>query len=133
MWLALMIFAHFATSDSMNDLNSACVMTTGVAPVFSQASLISGRARILLISRLSSSTIGCGVPAGAMKPTHMGVGERYPAFRCRRCRRVVLGCAGPVAPRIHAAPQCRAAGSAERGSDQRGAEARRHQPAARPN
>src|SRR4249919_3028246 len=70
MWLALMTFAHLATWLSMNALNSGCVMTIGVAPVFSQASLMSARARIFVISRLSLSTIGCGVPAGAMKPTH---------------------------------------------------------------
>src|SRR5262249_36147247 len=68
-WLALMTFAHLATCLSINTLKSVCVIVIGVAPVFSQASLISGRDAILVISRLSLSTIGCGVPAGAMKPT----------------------------------------------------------------
>src|SRR5689334_19992799 len=64
-----MTFAHLATWPSMKVLNSGCDITIGVAPVFSQASLMSGRARILVISLLSLSTIGFGVPAGAMKPT----------------------------------------------------------------
>src|SRR5262245_25503998 len=68
-WLALMTFAHLATCPSINTLKSVCVIVIGVAPVFSQASLISGRDAILVISWLSLSTIGCGVPAGAMKPT----------------------------------------------------------------
>src|SRR3974377_1351323 len=54
----------------MNFLKFDCVMLTGVAPVFSQATLMSGRVTTLVISLLSFSTIGCGVPAGAMKPTH---------------------------------------------------------------
>ena len=49
-------------------LNSGCVIER-LAPCSSQASLMSGRDRILLISVLSFSTIGFGVPAGAMKPT----------------------------------------------------------------
>src|SRR5271169_3993143 len=65
-----MTSAHFATWASMKSLNCGCVITTGVAPVFSHATLILGRERIFVISRLSVSIIGCGVPAGAMNPTH---------------------------------------------------------------
>src|SRR5215475_5854345 len=49
-WLALMTFAHLATCPSINTLKSVCVIVIGVAPVFSQASLISGRDAILVIS-----------------------------------------------------------------------------------
>src|SRR5215471_17435157 len=49
-WLALMTFAHLATCLSINTLKSVCVIVIGVAPVFSQASLISGRDAILVIS-----------------------------------------------------------------------------------
>src|SRR4029079_18828872 len=48
--LAFMTFAHLATCPSINTLKSFCVIVIGVAPVFSQASLISGRDAILVIS-----------------------------------------------------------------------------------
>src|ERR1700751_3668547 len=94
MWLALMTFAHLATWPSMKVLNSGWVITIGEAPVFSQASLISGRARILVISWLSLSTIGCGVPAGAMKPTHkVALKSGTPAS-------VIVGTSGRVDDRV---------------------------------
>src|SRR5215475_15671230 len=47
-WLTLMTFAHLATCPSINTLKSVCVIVIGEAPVFSQASLISGRDAILV-------------------------------------------------------------------------------------
>jgi hypothetical protein len=78
----------------MKALNSGCVITIGVAPVFSQASLMSGRARIIVISRWSLSTIGCGVAAGAMKPTHkVALKPGTPAS-------AIVGTSGNVADRV---------------------------------
>src|ERR1700686_1378252 len=70
MWLSLITLAHFTTSACMKAANCGCVITSGVAPCFSHAALMSGRCRIAAIVRLSRSTIGCGVSLGAMKPTH---------------------------------------------------------------
>ncbi len=46
-------------------------MIIGTAPCFAQAALTSGLSTILVISALSWSTIGFGVPAGAMMPSQM--------------------------------------------------------------
>ena len=54
----------------MKALNCGWLIVIGLAPCSSQAFLMAGLETILLISVLSLSTIGCGVPAGAMKPTH---------------------------------------------------------------
>ena len=51
--------------------NSAGVMMIGAAPCLAQASLVSALDSALLISALSWSTIGFGVPAGAMMPSQM--------------------------------------------------------------
>ena len=51
--------------------NSAGVIDIGTAPCFAQASRTSGAASTLPISALSLSTIGCGVPAGAMRPSQI--------------------------------------------------------------
>src|SRR6185312_15464412 len=69
MWLAWITCAHLSICACMNEVNCGWDIVTGVAPSFSQAAFISGRETILVISRLSRSTIGLGVPAGAMKPT----------------------------------------------------------------
>src|SRR5215469_6650728 len=68
MLFALMSFAHLAISDSMWAPNCAGVIGSGLASCFSHDSLMSGRVMTLLISRLSRSTIGCGVPLGAIMP-----------------------------------------------------------------
>src|SRR6202035_382918 len=46
-------------------------MVIGIAPWRSHAAMISGRLMVLLIAALSFSTIGFGVPAGAMMPSQM--------------------------------------------------------------
>ena len=46
-------------------------MTIGTAPCFAQASFTSARLITLAISALSLSTIGCGVPAGAITPSQI--------------------------------------------------------------
>src|SRR6476659_3531265 len=62
---------HFSMSARRYLSNSAGVMLIGTAPCLAQAAFVSGLDRALLISAVSTSTIGLGVPSVAMIPSQM--------------------------------------------------------------
>src|SRR5215470_10998542 len=63
--------AHFSMSWRKKASSSAGVIVIGIAPWRSHAATISGRVMVLLMAALSLSTIGFGVPAGAIRPSQI--------------------------------------------------------------
>src|SRR5207237_3572934 len=63
--------AHFTISPRRNLSNSSGVIDIGTAPCWVQSLAISGRFTIAFTAALSLSTIGFGVPAGAIRPSQM--------------------------------------------------------------
>src|SRR3974390_2062331 len=72
----LITSAHFAESARMVAAKSSGVPPAGSSPILANFCLNESETSALLIAALSLSTIGCGTPAGAITPVH--VGARYP-------------------------------------------------------
>src|SRR5882724_7008089 len=64
----LMTFAHFSVSAAMKAAKPSGEPGNGVAPRSASLALILGSASAALTSRLSRSTMSCGVLRGAQRP-----------------------------------------------------------------
>jgi len=67
----LTTLAHFSMSRDRNPPNSSGLICIGTAPCLAKSAFTSGCARTFRISAFSRSTIGFGVPAGAMIPSQI--------------------------------------------------------------